>query len=202
MPVPQINFDADAAKKTFAAGCHGSRFFLDIMKLEIFRDFFQFLGIMVDGIIPAVSRVYRLIASFFNASFSYVFAKVDAVKPVHWYFIFFFVAIIPWCILLFKMGKDLNLDTKFAATRKAKKMLSWEYRNRKNPWEGKFIKGLILICTTLYSPVTRNSLQMVLRANKYFAATYKCPETDVQFESSPSLSQIKSVAAYRCQIKI
>ena len=51
VPVPQINFDADAAKKTFAAGgAMVAAFFLDVMKLEIFRDFLQFLGIMVDSI--------------------------------------------------------------------------------------------------------------------------------------------------------
>ena len=48
-----------------------------------------------------------------------------------------------------KMRKYLNLDTKFAATMAAKKKLSWAYRNEKNPWEGKFIKILIIACTML-----------------------------------------------------
>ena len=58
VPVPQINFDAEAAKKTFAAGgAMVVAFAVDIMKLEIVRDFFQFIGIMVDSIkFPVVFR--------------------------------------------------------------------------------------------------------------------------------------------------
>ena len=111
-------------------------FAVDIMKLEIVRDFFQFIGIMVDSIkFPVVFRnSFGIIGGFLNASFSVLFANVKALTPFNWFLIMAFLAIVPWCILSAKMRKDLNLDTKFAATREAKKKLSWAYRNEKNPW--------------------------------------------------------------------
>lgn len=79
---------------------------------------------------------------------------------------------------------------------KRKKKLSWAYRNEKNPWEGKFIKILIIACTTLYSPVTRNCLQMMLKANKYFAGTYTCANGKTTFQSNAARQS--TLAPYHC----
>ena len=132
IPVPTMKtFDPEAAKKTFMVGSDVVRSLLfDAMKLEIVRDFFQFLGLMVDSIsFPAAFAGYiGVIARVINISFKNILPAVQ----VNWPVIIFFCAMIPWIMLYFCMKKDLNKDTKFAATRKARKALTWKYRNEKN----------------------------------------------------------------------
>ena len=122
IPVPEMNFDADTAKKTMgAASAAIGAFFVDVMQLEIVRDFFQFLGTMVDNIkMPSGFRAFfGNVASLLSVSFGYLLEFVKSITAVHWYFIFAVGAFIPWIMLIFFMRRDLNLDLRFAATREA-----------------------------------------------------------------------------------
>ena len=171
IPVPEMNFDADTAKKTMgAASAAIGAFFVDVMQLEIVRDFFQFLGTMVDNIkMPSGFRAFfGNVASLLSVSFGYLLEFVKSITAVHWYFIFAVGAFIPWIMLIFFMRRDLNLDLRFAATREAQAKLSWKRRNEKGKTTFYLIKATILACTTLYAPVTRNCLQMISGHEKYF----------------------------------
>jgi hypothetical protein len=170
-PVPQMNFDMNTAKKTMgAASVAVSTFFFDIMQVEIVRDFFQFLGTMVDNINmpPGFRAVFGNVASFFSVSLSYLLEFIKTITAINWYFIFAVAAFIPWLALVYFMRRDLNLDVRFAATREAKNKLSWKRRNEKGKMPFYVIKATILACTTLYAPVTRNCLQMIAGHQKYF----------------------------------
>ena len=55
-----------------------------------------------------------------------------------------------------------------------KDKLNWNEVNKKSMFKFKQVKYLLLALTTLYTPVTRNALQMVLCAPKYAYANYEC----------------------------
>ena len=176
IPVPQMNFDAETAKKTMgAASVAVGACFVDVMQLEIVRDFFQFLGTMVDNITMPDSFKYLFgnLASLASVSFGRLLAFIEAITPTAWFFIFLIAALIPWGMLIFFMRRDLNLDIRFAATREAKAKLSWKRRNEKGKMTFYTIKATILACTTLYAPVTRNCLQLIAGHKKYYP-TYAC----------------------------
>ncbi len=171
IPVPDMSFDAQTAKQAMgAASAAVTAFFVDVMQLEIVRDFFQFLGTMVDNIsMPTSFRaVFGNIASVISVSFGTLLASVRSIPPITWYFIFLVAAVIPWVMLVYFMRRDLNLDIRFAATRAAKAKLSWKRRNEKGKTTFYVIKATILACTTLYAPVTRNCFQIIAGDNKYF----------------------------------
>ena len=66
------------------------------------------------------------------------------------------------------------MQLRFQATRAAKAKFDWKKKNEKSMLEYKKIKYLLLILMTIYVPVTRNAMQMIVCAPKYGYDQYKC----------------------------
>ena len=89
---------------------------VDILKVEIVRDFFQFLGIYFSSLdFPSSFKAfYFWIASFFSASFSELMAQFKTVTPIGWFMIFFLVMMLSFGLLVSSMDlkKDLAVRMK------------------------------------------------------------------------------------------
>ena len=89
---------------------------VDILKVEIVRDFFQFLGIYFSSLdFPSSFKAfYFWIASFFSASFSELTAQFKTVTPIGWFMIFFLVMMLSFGLLVSSMDlkKDLAVRMK------------------------------------------------------------------------------------------
>jgi hypothetical protein len=185
--VPKVNFDAKAAKAALvgasaglavaseaAQGC--AKYALDMMKLEIFRDFFQFLGIFFSSIkLPEGFRVFfGNVSSVLSASLSSLLRGYASITSWYWYLIFFFIMLVCWTMLYCAMRQHTNVSLRYQATREAKAKHNWKLKNEKSMFEYKKIKYLLLVLMTIYVPVTRNSLQMIFCAPKYAYEQIKC----------------------------
>ena len=189
LSVPEIQFDVSAARSALVGvqnnafevasqavrGCKA--FALDTLKLEIFRDFFQFLGIFFASLrMPESFRLFfGNVAQVASASVQSLLRGYADFPAIYWYIMFSVGAFIGWAILAGEMRSMLNLDMRFNVDRKSKQELNWSAINEK---DGKFrykkVKYLLLFLMTIYVPVTRNSFQMIACANKYAAAQYRC----------------------------
>ena len=96
-----------------------------------------------------------------------------ALNPNMWYFIMLLLMIICWSWLSCFMdtGKYAGLKM-LSKAQKAKK--DWKEINKISMTKFKQTKYLLLALTTLYTPVTRNAIQMALCAPKYHYAKYDC----------------------------
>ena len=195
--VPSLSFDTATAKQSLgAASASLSACVVDVMQLEITRDFFQFLGIMGDSIkFPSGFRsVFGSIAALSAASFSLLMARVEALQPSHWFFLFFVAGMGCWLTLVRYIRMDLNQDTRLKDTQEARDKMNWKKRNAKSKRTFYVVKALILACTTLFTPVTRNAIQMVFAAEKYSGTTYVCNNTEkTQFITNPMVMKLTSV---------
>ena len=59
-------------------------------------------------------------------------------------------------------------------SKKEQKKFDWKELNKVSMFKFKQVKYLLLALTTLYTPVTRNAIQMVLCAPKYAYGKYAC----------------------------
>ena len=192
MEPPKVEFDAAAARSAFlgaasvagevgsAAAAAGQSFLgslsFDFLKFEIFRDFFQFLGIFMASIeMPEGFQVFFGNVSFIlNLGISKLLEAYGAITPLVWYGLFTAITIVLWSILYCSIQGDLDIGLRMQATREEKEKFDWKSINKKSKFRFKKIKYLILALTSLYAPVSRNILQMFVCADKYAYARYTC----------------------------
>jgi len=191
IPPPDIHFDSAAAKSALmggasmgmmaasaaATGC--AAFAADILKLEIFRDFYQFLSIffsslkMPDSFNVFFGNVAALLSMGFTRMIGFFTSVQAAMNPTLWFWVFLLLAIVCWIRLscLMDTGKFAGLKM---LSKKDKDKMNWKEINKTSMFKFKQVKYLLLALTTLYTPVTRNALQMALCAPKYAYANYEC----------------------------
>jgi len=191
IPPPDIHFDSAAAKSALmggasmgmmaasaaATGC--AAFAADILKLEIFRDFYQFLSIffsslkMPDSFNVFFGNVASLLSFGFTRMIGFFTSVQAAMNPILWFWVFLLLAIVCWIRLscLMDTGKFAGLKM---LSKKDKDKMNWKEINKTSMFKFKQVKYLLLALTTLYTPVTRNALQMALCAPKYAYASYEC----------------------------
>ena len=163
--VPPMDFDADAAKSALlgggeqglmlagqaATGCRSCS--LDLLKLEIFRDFFQFMSIFFSTLAMPASfqTVFGTVSAVFSASLAVLLSRYASITPIAWWAIFFLLMVVCWGVLGRLVKQDLNLSLKYQATREAKAKYDWKEINMKDGKKRfKVVKYLILALTTLY----------------------------------------------------
>ena len=221
IPPPDIHFDVEAAKSalnggaamglaaaaSIATGC--AKFAADILKLEIFRDFYQFLSIFFSSLkLPANFKTFfgniAALASMGLTNLLSFFTDVKAaLNPIMWFWIMFVLAFGCWIALSCEADPRKYAKLKIE-TQEDKDKANWKEINKKSMFRFKKVKYLLLAITTLYTPVTRNALQMVLCAPKYAYSKYECLNNATgakvkQFYCSPQEDKATGtcVAGYR-----
>ena len=130
-----------------------------------------------------------------SASLSVLLSRYASITPLAWFGIFCLLMIVCWSILGKLVKQDLNLSLKYQATRKEKAKYDWKEINMKDGKKRfKTVKYLIMALTTLYVPVTRNSLQMLTCAPKYAYSQWQCVENVtngvISTQDSPSAGHL------------
>jgi hypothetical protein len=187
--VPEVQFDVTAARKALtgatgnafevvsqaATGCKA--FALDMLKVEIFRDFFQFMGIFFASLrMPESFRaVFGNVAAFASASVQSLLRGYADLPAIYWFLVFMLLALVFWTVLGVEMRGMTDLQLRFQADRQSKDAQDWTEINRKDGGRRfKKVKYIMLLLMTIYVPVTRNSFQMVACADKYAFDQYRC----------------------------
>ena len=219
--VPQ--FTPDAAKQALSRGVSSSvasavaigaaaqtiwsRLNIDLHKFEIFRDFYQFLGIFFGYLSLPSSFVafFGNVAALFSASFASL--TWLAPSPVGFFWIVFAVTTLFYCAYLLRYNPGIpgNLQEKVFGKRLIGKdssfrmHLNWDEINKQSTGRcSKFnrIKYLLLILTTLYAPMTKNAVEMMLCSPKYAYGKWQCmPSSNHTDLSPPPLSGHQFYAA-------
>jgi hypothetical protein len=162
--VPPMDFNADDAKSALrgggeqglllagqaATGCRSLS--LDLLKLEILRDFFQFMSIFFSTLAMPASfqTVFGTVSALAAASLSVLLSRVASITPIAWWVIFSLLMIVCWGVLGRLVKQDLNLSLKYQASRAAKAKYDWKEINMKDGKKRfKVVKYLILALTTL-----------------------------------------------------
>ena len=188
---PNLSFDTEAAQSALyggvsmgvaaaasaATGC--AAFAADILKLEIFRDFYQFLSIFFSSLKMPESfslffgNISAILSMGFTRLLSYLTDVKAALNPIMWFWIFLLVTIVCWIRLSCFMDTGKYAGIKMLS-KKEKDKHNWKEINKKSMFQFKQVKYLLLALTTLYTPVTRNAIQMALCAPKYAYDKYEC----------------------------
>ena len=195
--MPDIEFDVSAAQKALgmasgaeemmvgamASGAKGAAGLcaVDILKVEIFRDFFQFLGIYFSSLsLPmGFQAFYGVVSSFASASFSTISIFAKAVSPIEWFWVFALIMFVGWMILARFMDFRKHIGLRIKSDRDQSK--NWKEINRKDKkCKFNFIQKLLFLLISLYVPVTRNALDMVMCSPKYAYTKFQCVKDGVE----------------------
>ena len=207
VPKPDIQFDTESARAALtggvsmgivaaasaATGC--ASFLADLLKVEIFRDFYQFLSIFFASLkMPEAFSVFfgtvsKFLALGFSSLLGYFNVVQAALNPVMWYFIFLAIAAICWLRLSCFMDTGKTMTLKLVSKDQRDKY-DWKEINKHGMGKFKQVKYLLLALTTLYTPVTRNAIQMMFCAPKFAYSKWDCinnstMKTEKKFYASP-----------------
>ena len=193
LELPKIQFDVNAAKNALGmaggmgmlalgaaasgaqqAGAWAALQNVDILKVEIFRDFFQFLGIYFSALkLPnGFKSFYGNVSNFISASFANISLFAKAMTPINWFLVFFLVMTVCWLVLFSKMDLKINDMIKMKKTRDKK---NWKEMNRKDgKRKYKIIKAMLFVLTSLYVPVTRNCMDVLFCSPTYAYSKWEC----------------------------
>jgi hypothetical protein len=162
-----------------ATGC-SAIFSFDILKFEIFRDFYQFLGIFFQYMTlpPSFEAFFGNLAALFSASFTSLisYAGDFAPSPLGWYWTVFVFTFVFWILLCISSPTTSKESTELISKKSLKKG-EWTEINKTSTGKcSKFnkVKYSVLALTSLYVPLTKNSTEMLLCSPKYAYSLWEC----------------------------
>ena len=162
-----------------ATGC-SAIFSFDILKFEIFRDFYQFLGIFFQYMTlpPSFEAFFGNLAALFSASFTSLisYAGDFAPSPLGWYWTIFVLTFVFWILLCISSPTTSKQSTELISKKSLKKR-EWTEINKTSTGKcSKFnkVKYSVLALTSLYVPLTKNSTEMLLCSPKYAYSLWEC----------------------------
>ena len=158
----------------------------DLTKVEIMRDFYQVLGILVECIrFPiAFEKLFGRIAEIMTLAISDIMKYWVSFSPLVWFWI---VTAVSFCAVLLLFWY-FNVDVPHQGAKSKKKVsdlssndkengeaLDWHKQNQKDGGRRyRRIKFMLFFMTTMYAPVSRNAMQVIACADKYAYARIKC----------------------------
>ena len=124
---------------------------IDLLKVEIFRDFFQFMGIYLASIqFPKEFRVFfGSIAQLVSINVSDLFRRYQLSSLV-WFVLFLILMTICWTILFFKIKNDTHNLKGSMGKREDRDKFDWTEINAKSTTRYYTTLGLLFFLMTMY----------------------------------------------------
>eukprot|EP00033_Pygsuia_biforma_P001991 GCRY01002215.1.p1 GENE.GCRY01002215.1~~GCRY01002215.1.p1 ORF type:complete len:900 (-),score=256.01 GCRY01002215.1:389-3088(-) len=135
----------------------GSSFAFDFVKFDLFRDFFQILGLFLSQF-TWPSAFYDVFGRLSNIAALDVDVALPSVPSSTMFFIMVVVFIICYIVLYFTMKDDPD------AIRHGAELVDWEDRSKKQLYIRRIV---ITILITLYLPITRSTFEVFMCTKPY-----------------------------------
>ncbi len=152
---------------------------IDLAKFEIIRDFYQILGILVECItFPIIfEEFFGTIAKIMSLAVSDLLKYAISISNLAWWWIITTISMVALLVVLnfFKQDVSKDIDRVGLNVEVSAKKFDWKKQNQKDGGSRyRKVKYLLFLMTTMYAPVSRNAIQMIVCADKYAYARFKC----------------------------